>query len=322
MEDIRIDETVAGRIKIDFSHKYLHQKGISMQLVITDVDVARNLIGEVLLEVGFTEDEVDNSSFVIDAKFDATTITFNVYTPHTLTHHPYILDGDEYDVPEEPIGFIILPDDFLGGVCECEGCNHVRRFYETMNIAVTDSNVPISGELFDFGAYETPQQEEEEDDEDEEIAYFSDVQPSPKPSAMQPVSNIDSDERNADFDIHEELINSQAQQRIPKNVKPYKPGHAIFLFKDIEHVVSVSRILVEVLDDETSLYSYNNRYYLVYDLKDFGTKGYQDEILKDVSAVNVEHGGLRSKTTKYYLAEYGKEIIDGNALSTLLHHFG
>lgn len=322
MEDIHIDETVAGRIKIDFSHSYLQRKGITMQLVIVDIDVARKLVGEVLLEVGFTEDEIDNSSFVIDAKFDATVITFNVYTPHSLTHHPYILDGEEYDVPEEPVGFVILHDDFLGGVCECEGCNHVRRFYETMNIAVNDSNVPFTGETFEFGAYETTDQEEEDDEDEEKLYYLEDVPPAPKPSALQPMSNIDSEERNVDFNIFDEVVNSQEQQNMLRNVKPYKPGHAIFLFRDIEHVISVSRVLVEVLDELTSLYSYNNRYYLVYDLEWFGNQGYKEDILKDISAVNVEHGGLRSKTTKYYLSEYGKEIINGHALSTLLTHFG
>ena len=330
MEDIRIDETVAGCIKIDFSHKYLQQKGISIQLLITDMDVAHTLIGEILLEVGFTEEEIEDSSFVIEAKFHTLGIHFVVYTPHTLTFHPYIMEGVEYDLPSEPVGYVVLHDEFLGGLCECAGCKHVRKFYNTMGFTVESSNVPRdgSGEFGFHGVDTTDLEDEEEDDEDyyEEsvspIEYFEDVQQTPKPSAMRPASSIDSAERNADFTIHDELIQSQQVPHALPATQTYKPSHVIFTFYDIEHVINVSRALAEVLDDETSLYSLNNRYFLVYDIENFGDRAYRNDIIKDLSAINVEYGGKRSKTTKYYLAEYGKEIISTNALSTLMYHFG
>lgn len=326
MDDIRIDETQEGLIKIDFSHKYLQAKGVTLNMLLLDMNVSRTLIGEVLSDLGYTDTEFEESSFVIDAKLNATDVTFNVYTPHTLTHHPYILDGEEYEVPTDPVGFIVFPDDFLGGICECSGCKHVRRLFETMHIAPYESNVPQTGKAFEFGAYEYIDEEDDnEDDEDsdmtEEVEFFEDIQNLPKSTTMRPVSSIDSDERNADFDIHEELMQTQPSVKPKKQKKPYKPGHVVFVFREIDEVITVAKVLAEVLDEETSLYSFENRYFLVYDLDDFVQTQFREDTIKDISAVNVEHGGKRSKYTKYYLAEYGKEIIETNAFSTLLFYF-
>lgn len=329
MEDIRIDETVEGRIKIDFSHKYLKSKGVTMHMLIMDMDVSRNLVCEILLEVGYTEREIEESSFVIDAKMGVSGITFKVYTPHTLTHHPYILNGEKYEVPTEPVGFVVYPDDFLGGICECSGCNHVRKLFQTMKIAPYNSNVPKTGEDFEFGVFEYDEDEDEEDFEEYEnnedneklTEYFDDIQITPKTTTMRPFSSIDSEERNVDFDIHEELIHSQSSLQAMKDVRPYKPGHLIFLFKEIDEVLMVAKVLAEVLDEVVSLYSYDNRYFIVYDMDNFGQKAFRDDIAKDISAINIEHGGVRSKITKYYLAEYGKEVIGTNAFSTLLYYF-
>lgn len=335
MEDIRIDETQEGRIKINFSHKYLQSKGITMTMIVSDMQVARNLVADVMSDIGYTYQTLETSSFIIDVTFGPVDITFNVYTPHTLTRHPYIFEGEEYDSSLNPIGFIIFPDEFLGGVCECLGCKHARKMYETLRVVPPDSNVP---EVLDSSSFNNGYQSDEEDYEDFEdddfistpdnqgIIQFDELQLAPKPTLLEPMSIIDEDERNADFEIHEELMrphNSQKTQTKAKvkSKEPYKPQHVIFEFREIEQVITVAKILAEILDDETSLYSHENRYYLVYDIKDFGDKNYVEDITKDLSAVNVEHGGVRSKLTKYYLAEYGKEIINGNALATLLYYF-
>lgn len=337
MEGIRIDETQEGCIKIEFSHKYLQTKGVTIQALLMDMNTSRNLVGEVLMELGYSETDFEESSFVIDARLNATNVAFAVYTPHTLTHHPYILNGEKYDVPPEPIGFIVLPDDYLGGICECVGCKHVRHLFDSRGIAPLESNAPKTGSTFEFGSFDAVDDDDDDDDLDiheepnnqhSKPEFFPDVHIAPKATMMQPVSNIDSEERNVDFDIHEELIKPKPPMKTPmkpkptpKDFRPYRPNHLVFYFREIDEVIKVAKVLGDGVDYETSFYSFENRYYLVYDIEDFGHINDRDDIYKDISAINFEHGGIRSKRTKYYLDEYGKELIGTNAFSTLLKYF-
>lgn len=89
-----------------------------------------------------------------------------------------------------------------------------------------------------------------------------------------------------------------------------------FMFDDIENVISAAKVLHSSFDVKASLYSYKNKYFLY-----FGEENDDQDEADALWAILNEYGSLTS-VTNYVLDEYGKLIIQDNAIETLVQHFG
>jgi adapter protein MecA 1/2 len=89
----------------------------------------------------------------------------------------------------------------------------------------------------------------------------------------------------------------------------------VYYFHDFEYLIEACHRAKGIIPEAGSVYYYNNRYYLVLDEIELESHPYQGLI-----AVLSEYGEA-STTTKYMLAEYGKQVIAENAISVLCQHF-
>lgn len=87
----------------------------------------------------------------------------------------------------------------------------------------------------------------------------------------------------------------------------------LYEFESFEDIIGLSKRLSSINICGGSLYSSNNRYYLFMDKL--------DEINNDKAATLFSEYGNASILSPHMLAEYGKHILDNNAVETILHFF-
>lgn len=86
----------------------------------------------------------------------------------------------------------------------------------------------------------------------------------------------------------------------------------LYEFESIEEIIELSRRLISMDIGGGNLYSHNNRYYLYMNHLDHSK-------LEKTASISSEYGEA-SILSPYILAEYGKMIIENNAVETI-HHF-
>ena len=83
---------------------------------------------------------------------------------------------------------------------------------------------------------------------------------------------------------------------------------------DFEDLIALSQLNMQ--DFTTSLYSFENRYYLYVDFHE----DLSDEQVENKLSILLEYAH-ESVVSIYRLKEYGQLIIEGNALETIQQHF-
>ena len=89
----------------------------------------------------------------------------------------------------------------------------------------------------------------------------------------------------------------------------------IFFFRDFEYLIQAAQRIENIVEDGGKAYLYQGRYYLVFENTEIEQESY-DRLIAILSEF-----GEASTTTKYMLAEYGKVIVEEDAVSTLCHYF-
>lgn len=87
----------------------------------------------------------------------------------------------------------------------------------------------------------------------------------------------------------------------------------LYQFESIEDIIALSRRLFSIHVSGGSLYSYNNRYYL--NMNDIDAS-----IIEIIAAFLSEYGNPSILST-HVLEEYGNQIIENNAVETILKYF-
>ncbi|WP_405114750.1 genetic competence negative regulator [Paenibacillus sp. FSL K6-1217] len=89
----------------------------------------------------------------------------------------------------------------------------------------------------------------------------------------------------------------------------------VYAFRDFEVLVEAAHVLIGNITSQGQLYSYNDKWYLYFDPKEF-----EDSALAGLVGVLAEFGDS-SPVTQAVLAEYGKTVMAENAIQTLCNHF-
>jgi adapter protein MecA 1/2 len=87
----------------------------------------------------------------------------------------------------------------------------------------------------------------------------------------------------------------------------------LFQFESIEDIIDLSHRLTSLQVSGGSLFSYNNRYYLLMNNLD-------PSLVEKIAAYLSEYGNPSILST-HVLAEYGNQIIKDNAVETILKYF-
>ncbi|KAA9007189.1 genetic competence negative regulator [Paenibacillus spiritus] len=89
----------------------------------------------------------------------------------------------------------------------------------------------------------------------------------------------------------------------------------VYAFRDFEVLIEAAHVLIGRITSAGTLYSYNDKWYLYFDPKDF-----EEAELAALVAVLSEFGDS-SPVTQSVLAEYGKTVMADNAVEQLCEHF-
>jgi adapter protein MecA 1/2 len=92
--------------------------------------------------------------------------------------------------------------------------------------------------------------------------------------------------------------------------------HFMIYFKDIEDLIALAH-RADFTNLNNRLFMFENRYYLYVE---FNEEDYEEHEIDNMLSLLLEYG-MDSQLTIYRLEEYGKEIIQNNALATLAKHF-
>lgn len=138
------------------------------------------------------------------------------------------------------------------------------------------------------------------------------------------------DERSDDSLSAEDLSNKIFKNAVSNSMGPHEfddfsnymddldeiPSEYTFIFENFEDVIGLSKKLDDI-DLDTSLYHYNEKYYLhvIFDMDMVEL----EVILNTLSVIS--EFGQSTKTTIHIIQEYGKEIIAANVMEELKKHF-
>lgn len=89
----------------------------------------------------------------------------------------------------------------------------------------------------------------------------------------------------------------------------------IYRFKDLEYLIQAAKSIHPYLDEGGTLYYYQDQYYLFLNPLDM-----DEHLYSNLISILSEYGEA-STTTPYVLHDYGKLIIDNDAVTTLLRYF-
>lgn len=299
--NLRVNESKKGLIEIEVPFWYVEERDATVEDFLNDLNHPKDVVNEVLISMGYDEQEIEDELYMLRIVLFQDKFVFQVYPPHTLTLFPYIINGVEVHHDAFIHGYLIEHDEHLGGHCECLACSQARTALEETGIAPINSNVE-----FDNDDVISPVFVYSEDDGWLEVGEYQ------ADTLLQSVG--------VDFDE-----NGYPIPRVDTEPTLYKPQHGVFIFRELDQLITVARILAEVFDENVSLYYYENRYYLVYDFDYYYgglTTNERKVHMDDIRAIHTEHGARSSRRTKYFLEEYAKEVFNDTALSGLLHHFG
>ncbi|WP_100487482.1 adaptor protein MecA [Sporolactobacillus pectinivorans] len=97
-----------------------------------------------------------------------------------------------------------------------------------------------------------------------------------------------------------------------------KPRELTFIieFDDFENLISLCHAVTLHDKLSTSLYAYRNKYYLIVYFSDDLPEDVEEDDLSKILEF-----GMDTALTEFVLQEYGKKLMDGNALQTLKKHF-
>jgi adapter protein MecA 1/2 len=113
----------------------------------------------------------------------------------------------------------------------------------------------------------------------------------------------------------EETDTDQDEELFELEVTLEESDFIVYRFKDFEYLIQASKSIHPFLEEGGTLYHYKDQYYLFLNPLDMEEKQYGTLI-----AVLSEFGEA-STITPYVLNEYGKIIIEQDAISTLIKHF-
>lgn len=280
---MRIEDALNGVISAKFELSHLEERGLTLQSFFLNPNNVVDLAVEVIDSLNYaTENEILTKCLLVSTDVVSNGVNLYIYLPHDISKRPYILDGEEYTLPPKPIGFMLVEDeDFLGGLCECPVCEMARTNYHYHGVAPFNSNAPEA-----------------------------DVDPMDMSDAPFEYTIIDVSEEDDEDGLY---LSSGVDA---SGIQVIAPNDLVFRFRDIEQVIAVAKRFVDVYSDYVNLYQYEKNYYLV-----FQETADDKDLVGDISAVNIEHGGIRSGRTDVFLAEYGKLIIEDEALVVLTKYF-
>lgn len=279
---MNIKDSLNGVIVANFEISHLKERGFTLQSFFLDPNNILDLAVEVIESLEYSKrDELTGQCLMVTTDIFSGGVNINIYLPHDVSKRPYILDGQEYTLPPQPIGFMLVEDeDFLGGLCECPVCEMARTNYHYHGIAPLNSNAPEAGD--------------------------NPMDMSEMPFEYAIIDAIDEDDEETSYQGGVDM----------SGIQVIAPNDLVFRFRDIEQVIAVAKRFVDICGDYVNLYQYEKNYYLV-----FQETADDKDLVGDISAVNIEHGGIRSGRTDVFLAEYGKLIVEDEALVVLTKYF-
>lgn len=117
------------------------------------------------------------------------------------------------------------------------------------------------------------------------------------------------------YDSSDEYLDEDKDDYYELEVTLDESDDVLFTFKDFEDVIQVSHKLAPFLEDGGKLFSYNQRYFLLY----------EDLIIEDsvydlIIAILSEYGEP-SMLSKYILEEYGNAVISEKAIQKICEAF-
>jgi len=125
------------------------------------------------------------------------------------------------------------------------------------------------------------------------------------------------DDARKSFDPDPSMFANSEQLMNELNDEPVVWTSDMFVFEDFENLISLSNIIPPYAV-ESSLYSFENKFYLhvIYDESKM-----DDDDKSDFCSLISEYGSL-SQVTIHRLDEYGKVIMESDALATVKKYFG
>lgn len=126
-----------------------------------------------------------------------------------------------------------------------------------------------------------------------------------------------SNDKSSDIPVDENIVDMLDQQFGDQyNALDDENIELIIGFDDFEHLVALSHTFVD-LDIENHLYHFEGRYYLhvVFDDEKY-SEDEQDDMLSRILEF-----GYESEITVYRIEEYGKKVMDMDAMETIRNHF-
>jgi adapter protein MecA 1/2 len=113
----------------------------------------------------------------------------------------------------------------------------------------------------------------------------------------------------------QELADEEDDDMDASMTSPDPFGAFTFVFQDLEDVISASHSLLAYGAVGGTLYHYKGRYHLFFEEDEVG-----EDLYDAFWSILHEYGEL-SPTTKAMLDEYGKRVMNGNAVRTITQHF-
>ncbi|AMA73608.1 MULTISPECIES: genetic competence negative regulator [Aneurinibacillus] len=116
-------------------------------------------------------------------------------------------------------------------------------------------------------------------------------------------------------EVHDDMDDMDYDDIYEMQVTLEESEDIVYVFQDFEHLIALAHRVNAKLIDGGSAYAYNGRYYLVFEEIDLPRDEYNDFI-----ALLSEYGEA-STLTKHVLQEYGKVIVDGDAVKVFCRYF-
>ncbi|ULL15538.1 genetic competence negative regulator [Paenibacillus sp. H1-7] len=118
-----------------------------------------------------------------------------------------------------------------------------------------------------------------------------------------------------DFQSSVETYDEEVEEMYELEVTLEQSDQISYVFHDFEDLIRMAKVLNPFVTDGGTLFSYKNRWFLLLNADELDESGYQAVI-----AVLSEFGDAAT-VTRAVLEEYGKTVIETNAVQVLCSHF-
>ncbi|MFE5317141.1 genetic competence negative regulator [Paenibacillus sp. NPDC056579] len=118
-----------------------------------------------------------------------------------------------------------------------------------------------------------------------------------------------------DFQSSVETYDEEVEEMYELEVTLEQSDQISYVFHDFEDLIRMAKVLNPLVTDGGTLFSYKNRWFLLLNADELDESGYQAVI-----AVLSEFGDAAT-VTRAVLEEYGKTVIETNAVQVLCSHF-